>query len=197
MAHRSKISVEITPETYIAAAVILLLVPLDWMCAWVVAAVTHECCHCLAILICRSRIEKIYIGLNGARIQAFAMNPWKQLFSTLAGPCGALLLLLLGPLFPRLAICAFIQSIYNLLPVLPLDGGHALQCVLTTVFPETLVYRILKWEEIVFFLAVLLLSITAAIFLKLGFAPVAIICCMLLWLKIINIPCKSRFHRVQ
>jgi len=197
MVHRSKVSVDISPGACIAAAVILLLVPFQWVGAWLIAAFAHEYCHILALLICRNNIEEICIGANGARIQASSMKPWKLLFCTLAGPLGALLLLLLRGFFPRLAICAFIHSVYNLLPLLPLDGGHALQCVLAMVFSESVAIKLMEWEEIILINAMLLFSILAAIIFGLGLVPVIFVICLLLKVKKIKIPCKSMPHRVQ
>ena len=197
MVHRSKVSVDISPGACIAAAVILLLVPFQWVSAWLIAAFVHECCHILALLICRNHIEEICIGFNSARIQASSMNRWKQLFCTLAGPLGASLLLLLRTSFPRIAVCAFIHSVYNLLPLLPLDGGHALQCVLAMVFSESVANKLMQWEEIILINAMLLFSIFTAIIFKLGLVPVIFVICLLLKVKKIKIPCKSMSHRVQ
>lgn len=50
----------------------------------------------------------------------------REVLCALAGPLGGFLLLFLLHSAPRIALCAFVQSVCNLIPVYPLDGGRAL-----------------------------------------------------------------------
>ena len=52
-----------------------------------------------------------------------------ELVCVLAGPAASLLLLLLVRPFPRLALCGFVQGVYNLLPLGRLDGARAVACL--------------------------------------------------------------------
>ena len=61
---------------------------------------------------------------------------WKQILSILAGPLGSIFLLLLYPAVPKIAVCGLFHGLYNLIPVLPLDGGRILQLVLYRVYPD-------------------------------------------------------------
>ena len=197
MGQSTKLSVEIAPECYVTAALMVLLLPLPWLCAWLVAAAVHEGCHLLALLICRKRADRIDIGLHGAQIYAPVLKPGEQLFCTLAGPFGAMLLLAFKVIFPRLAICALVQSIFNLLPVLPLDGGHALECMLSIFFPERLVEKFFMWEGRVFGVILLIVSVIAVISLKSSIFLLVILAYLAMWYKKIKFPCKSKPNRVQ
>lgn len=59
------------------------------------------------------------------------MSPAEAVICALSGPLGGLLLTLTIGYLPRLALCALVQSIFNLLPFYPLDGGRALRAMLT------------------------------------------------------------------
>ena len=59
-----------------------------------------------------------------------AMTPRQEWISALAGPAGSLLLGLIMPLFPGVAIIGMVQGIINLLPIYPRDGGRALRVFL-------------------------------------------------------------------
>ena len=197
MVQGTRVSIEIAPQAYLVAAATLLFIPLRWISAWVVAAAVHECFHIFALMICKKKIFGLQVGMAGAIIHAEEMKTGECLFCSLAGPCGALLLLLIAPLFPRMAVCAFVQSVFNLIPVLPLDGGHALQCILQMVFTESITQAILQWITRVVILILILLIALSAVFLKNGMTPGVFAVCLLLKLVRIKIPCKTMSHRVQ
>ena len=58
------------------------------------------------------------------------MSRGAELLSALAGPAGGFMLFALHPVLPRLATAGLVQSVYNLLPVYPLDGGRIFRCIL-------------------------------------------------------------------
>lgn len=115
-------------SAYFFAALLLLTLPLNWLMAAAVAAAGHELCHILAVRLSGSRVLRLRIGAGGAVIETEPMTRGRELACTLAGPAGSLLLVLLFRVFPRLAICALVQGVFNLLPLFPLDGGRALRC---------------------------------------------------------------------
>lgn len=126
----------ISPFFFVYAAFLILALPLDWLLAAVTAAIVHELFHLLAVVLCGGRVIGIRIGGAGAQIQALLPSRQRDILAILAGPAGSLLIALLCRDVPRLAVCAGIQGIFNLLPIRPLDGGNALYFLLEAVMPR-------------------------------------------------------------
>ena len=129
---------EIAPLSWVTLALALLILPLRWLLAVILAASFHEFCHILAVKLCGGKLETFFIGEAGAVIGANDLSRGKELICILAGPLGSLLLLLAAGYFPLVAACALAQSAYNLLPLSSLDGGRALRCISALLFaPKT------------------------------------------------------------
>jgi len=122
--------ITITPGFFIYLATAILLLPLKWVCAWFVASAFHEFFHYFALRLCGVRIFTIRISSSGAIMETEAMHTSPEILCALAGPLGGLLLLVLLRIFPAIAICAFVQSVFNLLPIYPFDGGRALRAII-------------------------------------------------------------------
>ena len=116
----------ISPAAYLLAAAAILLLPIPLFLSGVLAAAFHEFAHCLALSFFQIPIQEIRIGPLGARICVGAMDPWQELACAAAGPMGSLSLLLLAKQLPLLALFGFVQGIFNLLPIYPMDGGRIL-----------------------------------------------------------------------
>lgn len=116
-------------------ALMLLILPLRWVLAAVAAAMVHEFCHVVAVVLLQGKITAISIRPGGCVMETDRMEPWRQFFSILAGPVGSLLLLLFRRTAPELAICGLFHGLFNLLPVLPVDGGRLLLLLLSPL-PE-------------------------------------------------------------
>ena len=114
-------------------ALMCLLVPFSWLTAMMLAALVHEAGHLVAIGILSGSWQHIRLSNGGVRISLPEINGTKEMICALSGPMAGLFLLVLWELFPKMAICGLFQSFYNLLPIYPLDGGRALQCLLTMV----------------------------------------------------------------
>ena len=123
-------NLEISGTSWILGAMLLLVVPLNWLLAAATAAVFHELSHSAAILLLGGKIHGLKILPDGIRMETSPMTVWQEILCSLAGPAGSLLLMLLAKHTPRIALCALVQGCYNLLPVFPLDGGRALRCLL-------------------------------------------------------------------
>lgn len=123
-------NLEISGTSWILGAMLLLVVPLNWLLAAITAAVFHELSHSAAILLLGGKIHGLKILPDGIRMETSPMRVWQEILCSLAGPAGSLLLMLLAKHTPRIALCALVQGCYNLLPVFPLDGGRALRCLL-------------------------------------------------------------------
>lgn len=151
----------------LTGVLLLLVLPLNWLSAAFFAALFHEACHIAVIRILNGKILGVEIGAGGAKISVDRMETHRELLCALAGPVGSFLLIGMYQLFPRLALCASIQGMFNLLPVYPLDGGRVLLCALRILFPkyaETLA----KLVECVCLLGIALLLVGIGIKLSLG-----------------------------
>ena len=132
----SKLQILISPGACILFALLILMLPIQWLFAASMAALFHELCHYFAVWICNGRLQTIHIGRRGAQMQAEISSSAKELLCTLAGSVGGLLLLPLVRYIPRIAICAAIHSVFNSLPLPQLDGGRALSILLRMMHPE-------------------------------------------------------------
>lgn len=119
--------VSISGRAYVMMALWLLLMPVQWVAAAVTAAAIHELGHMLAIWACGGRIWAVRVDAFGARIETGQLLGREELICALAGPGAGMLVCLFWRWVPRLAVCALMQSVFNLLPVYPMDGGRALR----------------------------------------------------------------------
>ena len=110
-------------------AILLLMIPLRWILAAFLAAGFHELGHCLAVELLGGTILEANVSARGAKLRAAPMSPERELLCVLAGPAVSVALFGLRRLFPRIAVCALIQGVFNLLPIYPLDGGRAVRCL--------------------------------------------------------------------
>ena len=106
--------VYINPNVYIAVAILLLLIPLDWLTAAAVAAAFHEICHMGIIYVTGGTIEAINIGIGGTEIVAVLNGKRKELLAILSGPAGSFLLMGLCHIFPKLSIVLHTFTYYFL-----------------------------------------------------------------------------------
>lgn len=155
-------------------ALMLLTLPLNWLLAAIFAAVFHELCHIFAILLMGGRVLGIGIGMGGAEIETDVLSPGKELVCTLAGPVGGFLLLVLSQWIPRTALCAQMQSLFNLLPIYPLDGGRALRCAAELAFPAVRRDAICRYVEKAAVLMIVLAALYASFVRRLGIMPLLI-----------------------
>ena len=114
-------------------AVLLLTLPLPWVLGAILAGAFHEFCHLAALIMTGTTVHSIHIGLRGAKIETEPMDPGTELICAAAGPIGSLFLLLFLRQIPRIALCAAVQGIFNLLPWYPMDGGRILRCLRAVV----------------------------------------------------------------
>ena len=180
----------------IGLALFLLLLPLRWVAALVIAMTVHELSHYLAVRLCGGKIRRIHAGLNGMRMEVEALPPWQELLCALAGPAGGFLLLLFVRLLPRTAICAAFQSLFNLLPVYPLDGGRAMRCCGELLLPGR-AEGVCKAVEILCLAAILYLGCYGTFVLKLGLLPLGMAAILLQRSIAVKIPCKAGIFSVQ
>ena len=110
---------------WLVAALGLLLFPLRFLAGVGIAAAVHEAGHLIAIFLTGGRAEGMELSASGAKIITAPMEPEAELLCALAGPGLGAVTVLAWRWFPELAISGALQTIFNLLPVYPLDGGRA------------------------------------------------------------------------
>ena len=135
----------------------LLLLPLDWLLSAVTAAVFHEFCHIAAVRLFGGSVRKISVSCSGCVIDCSELEDPAKVLSILAGPAGSLSLLCVRGLVPQIAVCGLLQGLYNLLPVLPLDGGRVLELLLLRVLPKQTAAILSGVKDILVLLTVCLL----------------------------------------
>ena len=146
-----KAAVHVSPGAYIGLCVLLLLFPMEWVLSWMIAAAVHELCHYIGTWILKVRILSIGIHLNGARIITEPMAIWKECLTALAGPLGGIVLTLAADWFPKVAVCAFFQTVLNLFPIREFDGGRIINCMLRPLFEKNTADRIsaaIEWVSL-------------------------------------------------
>lgn len=119
--------IDIRGTVYIALSCWLTIAPLQWVASVLTAAVVHEAGHLMALRHYKIKVWRITVMAGGARIETEPMQPNTELVCALAGPLAGGLLMLAGHWFPKLYICALVQTVFNLLPVYPMDGGRAVR----------------------------------------------------------------------
>ncbi len=175
----TKTTVQILPGFFLTAAVAILLIPLPWLFAWMVAAAVHEVFHLLAVYIFRYSVISVTVGAAGAKIETNMPQGLQMTACALAGPLGGLFLLLLLRYAPRVALCGLIQSLYNLLPLCHLDGGRALYGLLTAFVQPNTAQQIIVIVERVIIILLVVAALYAALILHLGVIPLTLVTVLL------------------
>ena len=169
-------------------SLVILLFPLSWIIAIVVAAFIHEMGHYIAVRCCGRKISKFKIGLTGALLETGDLSAGQEFLCTLAGPLAGLLPMLVMQWVPRVAFCALIQSLFNLLPIYPLDGGRCLRCLARLLSLPEKCCTILGYLVLC---ALTLLAIYGTIAFRLGIAPLLLIGVLIFKVISGKRPCKQ------
>lgn len=125
---RASVDIETEGGFWLVLAGMLLLFPAQITAGFLLAAAVHECGHILAIRRTGGRVRRLVLRGAGASLETDPMEPGQELLCALAGPAAGALTVAAWRGFPELALAGLVQTVFNLLPVYPLDGGRALAC---------------------------------------------------------------------
>lgn len=130
--------VEAAPSFYIFWAIFCLLDEEGVMPLFLCAAVIHELGHALAIYLCGGRLDGICLCVTGAVLkQGRCLGYGAECLIALAGPIAGVLAawFCTAAGLPMLAGANLLLSLFNSLPLLPLDGGCAIKSLLCMLPP--------------------------------------------------------------
>lgn len=125
----------------LAAAFIYYVVSIETALAIALPVAVHELAHIIALRLSGLKVKSIRAELTGLCIDycGFA-EPLTHIAAAFAGPAGGFIYAYAASLIARETGCAWMElsagislllSVFNLLPVLPLDGGRILLGLLT------------------------------------------------------------------
>ena len=174
---------------YIYLCCLLLILPLPWLIGWLLAILVHECGHYSMVKLCGGEIVSLTAVFGGLHMTAAPQTRLRCILCIAGGPLFGALPVLLRGLFPEFAICSLMLTIYNTIPVRPLDGGRIL---------EQLLYchkKALKILEVIVLGIILISCLCLSFCYKLGILPIVI--CAELVMKNREFACKRESLRVQ
>lgn len=123
--------VDITPSFVLFLLLGAAVDPLGVFLQFLIAALVHEAGHFLTILFLGGRIAAIRLGFGDVRMQVGLLPRLRRLIALLAGPFANIgCFFLFAGVFPEFAVVSLLLGLFNLLPVLPLDGGRVLSLFL-------------------------------------------------------------------
>lgn len=115
-------------------ALLLLCIPLRWLLAAAVSILVHEFGHWCVLRLCGYHVKQWQIGACGMRLMTGPLTPVKECLCALAGPLCGMMLVFAAPVWPNLAVCALVHSMFNLLPITGQDGYRIVLSFLTLCF---------------------------------------------------------------
>ena len=182
--------IRIQPSAWFLTAALLLILPLEWFCAAILAAAVHELGHLAAIYALGEYVENISIGGFEARIHTRPLNNRAELLCAVSGPAASICLIVLCRFLPKVAFCGLAQGLFNLIPLYPMDGGRMLRCCLRRCFRQRAdsVFRTMQY---LILCSLLLIMLLWTVHEKAGILPVLVCVSILLRLLPSKTPCKT------
>jgi len=120
-------TIEFSSSFFIFLAVLLLVLPFPLALSFLAASIIHELGHTAAIISMKIPIHTVTLTYTGAQIVTAPMSPNQELLAACGGPLAGICLTFLFPFLPFVALFAAGQTVFNLLPVMPFDGGRIIR----------------------------------------------------------------------
>lgn len=131
--------IRVKDSFWLLLAIIILLDPNGIFLYFLAAAAVHELGHWIVIRLCRGTVTRFEISAAGGAMQYHLphLSVRSEVLIALGGPLFGLILWLAAGLSHHelLAGASLVLSIFNLLPIPPLDGGRALDCLFAPGHP--------------------------------------------------------------
>jgi len=149
------------------AVLLLLLVGDDTgiACYSVLAAFLHECGHLIALCVCRGTVETLTISFYGMRLSLSQINRLsvgKAVTVYAAGPLVNILLCITLFILKGNTVVALIHACLaamNCLPIMPLDGGQTVSCILHHVLPLEKAENLMKIISLITWSVMMLMGV--------------------------------------
>lgn len=164
MRHGRKVPVSMNAGAVLLLGVLYFVLEPAELGALFGAAAVHELGHLAALALLGADIQSISMEACGLNIRCGELQgTFSKCFAALSGPAAGigLFFILRGTGCPVAAEMSLGLSIINLLPVLPLDGGNALQAVLERAFGDYAAYRTMEVLGFLLPLALMTLGLAA------------------------------------
>ncbi len=134
-----------------------------WIPVLVVSVLLHELAHAAVIgLFGYGPSEIVLGGIGGVTINRRTAKPWHNVLISLAGPLSSFALAfgvalmytrvaimredpMLAALVPRLVSANLFWGLFNLIPINPLDGGHAVRDFLRIFMSDIKAFPVAVW----------------------------------------------------
>ena len=121
----------------------LLMEQLEQGGRFLLAVLWHELGHLLVLLLQKQQLTSVDLSAFGVRIdRQHSGSFWQEFLLHIAGPVANIIaVLFLLPWNKLSAIFHLVLATLNLLPILPMDGGHLSQLVLEQILSPTAAHR--------------------------------------------------------
>ena len=136
---------------------------LIWIPILFVSVLIHELAHAAMIALFGFGASHVILtGMGGVTVNQRRAKPWQDVLISLAGPASSFGLMFLSEwifnhvqvartdamlfaLLPRMYYANYFWGLFNLIPVAPLDGGHAVREFLNIFLPDRSSFVIYVW----------------------------------------------------
>lgn len=132
--------IEINLKIVFAIVLFFIFNNLNMYIIFLFFVIIHEMCHLIVGLIIGGKANKMYITPFGVSLEMYLYGKTKHLNKIIFYLSGPIINIILGFIFFylkfdfKLVYTNFAIGLFNLLPILPLDGGKVLKEILTIVF---------------------------------------------------------------
>lgn len=143
---RRRFSLEVRPGAVVLLSGLYFLLPLRWCARLALTVTVHELGHVAALILCGAQVCGLRMEGCGLVLRCTPTEgALRTVTAALAGPAAGagLFCILRGLGYIACAELSLLFSCVNLLPVLPLDGGRALQAAVAALAGERAAERLL------------------------------------------------------